>query len=85
VPSGLPGIDVWWVPRTVLEVATTFPSACLAAKPSHVGAEVDESNYRIQRPMGYGCQARTQSLLIGAALSHRTVETRVARGLHTRV
>jgi hypothetical protein len=64
----------------VLEVATAFSSACLATKPFHVGAEVDESDCRRHRPMAYGQNTRTQSLLVGSILSHRTVETRVAWG-----
>jgi hypothetical protein len=70
--------SVWRVPQTVLEVAIAFPSTCLVAKPSHVGVEVDGSDCRLHRPMAYECQTRTQSLLIGVAMSHHTVETGVA-------
>jgi hypothetical protein len=62
----------------VFEVAIDFSSSCLAAKHSDMGAEVDGSDCRLHRPMAYGHQTRTQSLLTGVALSHRAMETRVA-------
>jgi hypothetical protein len=74
-------VSTWWVPGTVLKVATTFSSACLAAKPSHVGAEVDGSDHHLHQPTAYGRHTRTQSLLTGIVLSYLTMETREARSL----
>jgi hypothetical protein len=76
---------MWWVPGMVLKVATTFSSACLATKPSHVDVEVDGLDWRLHPPMAYRRQTMTQSILTGAALSHHTMETGVARGHLTRV
>jgi hypothetical protein len=53
-------------------------SVCLAAKPSHVGADVDGSACCLHRPTNCGWQSRTQSLLTGTIMSHRTIETGVA-------
>jgi hypothetical protein len=49
MPGCLLGTRVlmWWVHRAVLEASTAFSSTCLAARPSHVGAEVDESDYHL--------------------------------------
>jgi hypothetical protein len=43
----------------VFEVAITFSSACLAAKPSHVGVEVDGLDSHLHQPMAYERQTRT--------------------------
>jgi hypothetical protein len=51
----------------------------LAAKPSHMGANVARLACLLHRPMVYGWQTMAQSPLIGAALCHHTVTTRVAR------
>jgi hypothetical protein len=44
----------------------------LAAKPSHMGVDVDGLAALLHRPTVCGHQTRGQSFLSGAALSHRT-------------
>jgi hypothetical protein len=43
----------------------------LAAKPSHVGDDVDGLAYPLHRPMVCSCQMRGHNLLLGAVLSYR--------------
>jgi hypothetical protein len=43
----------------------------LAAKPSHVGVDVNGLAYHLHRPIPCCCQMKGQSLLSGTVLSHR--------------
>jgi hypothetical protein len=45
----------------------------LAAKPSHVGVDVDRLACPLHRPTAYSHQSRGQSFLSAAALSHHVV------------
>jgi hypothetical protein len=48
-----------------------FARLYLAAKPSHVGIDVDRLAYSMHRPMVRGHEMRGQSFMSGASLSHR--------------
>jgi hypothetical protein len=50
----------------------------LAAKPSHVGADVDGLACFLHRPTVYGCQTRGQSFPTGATPSRHAVVGSVA-------
>jgi hypothetical protein len=47
-----------------------FPRLYMAARPSHVRADVDGLACPLHRPMVYDYQTRGHSILSGAALSH---------------
>jgi hypothetical protein len=78
-------VSMWRVPGMVIEVATFFSSACLAAKPSHMAAEVDRSDCRLHQPMAYGQQTRTHGHLKGVILSYHTMEIGEGRSHLARV
>jgi hypothetical protein len=48
---------------------------CLAAKSSHIGADMDGLAYRLQRPTNCGWQAWVQSLLTDVVPSHCTASS----------
>jgi hypothetical protein len=63
----------WTMLEKVLMDVTSWCWLYLAAKPSHVGADVDGLAYPLHHPMSYSHQTRGQGLLSGTALSHRAV------------
>jgi hypothetical protein len=53
----------------------------LAAKPAHVGVDVDGLASPLHHPMACGCQTRGQGLLLGVVLScHCSGRWRLFRG-----
>jgi hypothetical protein len=63
----------WIMPGTALGDTASWRRLYLAAKPSHVGADVDGLAYPLHHPMSYNHQTRGQGLLSGIALSRRAV------------
>jgi hypothetical protein len=49
------------MPRTILGDVLAWGRLYLAAKPSHIGADVDELAYLLLRPTTYNCHTRGQS------------------------
>jgi hypothetical protein len=60
----------WIMPRTVFGDVVMLHWLYLAAKPSHVGVDVDRLAYPLHCPTTCSRQTRGQSFLLGAALSH---------------
>jgi hypothetical protein len=58
------------MPGTILGDAVVLCLLYLAAKPSHMGVNVDGLVCPLHRPTAYNCQLRGQSFLSCAALSH---------------
>jgi hypothetical protein len=69
--SRLPGVDVVG-DRDSSWSCLRFIWLYLAAKPSHLGSDMDGLACSLHRPMVCGWLTWVQSFLIGAALSHRT-------------
>jgi hypothetical protein len=59
--------------ETVLGDGSSQSRPYLAAKPSHMGVDVDGLACPLQRPVAYNCQTRGHCFLLGAALSHPVV------------
>jgi hypothetical protein len=59
------------MPRMVLGDILAWHRLYLAAKPSHVGADMDGLAYPLHHPTTYNHQTRGQSFLSGVALSYR--------------
>jgi hypothetical protein len=72
LPSGLLGVDVAGA-QDVSWSCICFVWLCLAAKPSHVGADVDRLACFLHRPTVYGWQAWVQCFLTSNALYHHVV------------
>jgi hypothetical protein len=58
------------MPGTILRDIASWHRLYLAAKPSHVGVNVDGLSCPLHCPTTYSRQSRAQSFLSGAALSH---------------
>jgi hypothetical protein len=59
--------------ETVLGDGSSRSRHYLAAKPSHMGVDVDGLACPLQRPVAYNRQTRGHGFLLGAALSHPVV------------
>jgi hypothetical protein len=61
------------MPRMALGDVASWHQFYMAAKPSHVGVDLDGLACPLHRPTSYSCQTMGHGFLIGDVLSHHAV------------